>query len=207
MLRFRCLNRQSCSSPAIDLPPAGATSLLSDRPCPPRALAADVFPTGSSAALRLGPREPGVISPCFLISFCRIEEVCGHAQTYISVSGFAPRITTAGRDGKTHRGSDRKRHVVLLPHFGGGIKGCGDILVLELRRRCGAALPALHLALDRLEASCCQQSYQLEFSLSCSCRRAALHNAAPKVISGVFFFFLFSKITRCCACARFGMWV
>lgn len=144
------------------------------RPCPLPGLGADVFPTGSSAALRLGPREPTVISPCFLISLCRIEEVCGRAQTYISAPGFAPRITTAGCDGKTHRGSDRKGHMVLLPHFGGGIKGCGDILVLAVRRRCGAALPALHLALDRLEASCCQQSYQLEVSLTCPRRRMQL---------------------------------
>lgn len=144
MLRFRCMNGQSCSSPAIDLPPAGATSLSSVGRAPLPGLAADVFPTGSSAALRLGPREPAVISPCFLISLCRIAEVCGRAQTYISASGFAPRITTAGRDGKTHRGSDRKRHVVLLPHFGGGIKGCEDILVLAVRRRCGAAGSSSH---------------------------------------------------------------
>lgn len=185
----------------------GRYAAVFGRPCPLPGLAADVFPTGSSAALRLGPREPALVSPCFLISLCRIEEVCGRAQTYISASGFAPRITTAGRDGKTHRGSDRKRHVVLLPHFGGGIKGCGDILVLAVRRRRGTALPALHLTLDRLEASRCQQSYQREVSLTCSRRRAALHNAAPKVISGVLFSFLFAKIPRCCACARFGMWV
>lgn len=125
------------------------------------------FPHRKQRRPKVGPRVPAVISPCFLISLCRIEEVCGRAQTYISASGFAPRITTAGRDGKTHRGSDRKRHVVLLPHFGGGIKGCGDILVLAVRRRCGAALPALHLTLDRLEASRCQQSYQREVSLTC----------------------------------------
>lgn len=147
---FRCLNRQSSSSPAIDPPPCGRHVAVFSRSCPLRAPAADVFPTGSSATLRLGSRELGVISPCFLISFCRIEEVCGRVQTYISGSGFGPRITTAGRDGKTHRGADRKRHVVLLLHFGGGIKGCGDILVLAVRRRCGTTLPALHLALDRL---------------------------------------------------------
>lgn len=61
-----------------------------------------------------------------------IEEVCGRVRTHLGVSGFAQRISTAGRDGKTHKVGDRKRHVVLLLRFSGGIKGCGDILVLTV---------------------------------------------------------------------------
>lgn len=74
-----------------------------------------------------------------------IEEVCGRARTYLSVSAFALRITAAGRDGKMHKNADRKRHVVLLLHFSGGIKGCGDILVLTVCQRSPTMLSGLDL--------------------------------------------------------------
>lgn len=77
--------------------------------------------------------------------FLPIEEVCGCAWTYLGVPGFARYITTAGRDGKTRKDTNRKRHVVLLLHFSGGIKGCGDILVLTVRQRSHTMLSALDL--------------------------------------------------------------
>lgn len=116
-----------------------------------------------------------------------IEEVCGGVRTYLGVSGCARRITTAGRDGKTHKGCNRKHHVVLLLHFSGGIKGCGDILVLTVRQGSHTARLALS-GLIRLSSGVV---YLLEVGETFFTQRC-----------GLLFFF---KITHCCVRAHFSV--
>lgn len=140
------VERSERSISEIDRPPAGAPPHSFQSAVPPLSPRRRCFPHRKQRHPKVGPpRTRGRFT--MLHDFSRpIEEVCGRARTYLSVSGFALRITTAGRDGKTHRDGNRKRHVVLLPHFGRGIKACGDILVLAVCRRSRTTLPGLELA-------------------------------------------------------------
>lgn len=116
---------------------------------PPSSPRHSCFPHRKQRRPKVGPPRTRGHFTMLLDFSLPIEEVCGRSRTYLSVSGFALRITTAGRDGKTHKDTNRKCHVVLLPLFSRGIKGCGDILVLTVRQQTQAAQSRLDLFLLR----------------------------------------------------------